>query len=134
MKGDGYLHFKQAVLTTHLNKVDTGDINNAANFARDLTKHIKKAMETKLIESLNTKLDGTNMKRPVGIVADKITPNKRTGHIIGLVVPVPENHLSESFIVPVLLETPPVKDHTALGLTQQILHVVNEAGVNDHRV
>ena len=46
---------------------------------------------------------------------------------------MPENHQSEPFLVPFLLETPPVKDHTALGLTQQILHVVNEAGVNDHQ-
>ena len=70
----------------------------------------------------------------MGIVADKITPNKRTGHIIGLIVPVPENPLSGSFLVPVLLETPPVKDHTAEGLAQQVLDVVHAAGVEDHQV
>ena len=93
--------------------MDTGDINNGVTFGRDLTKHIKKAMQSKLSENLSLPVDGTREKRPVGIVADKITPNKRTGHIIGLIVPVPENPLSGSFLVPVLLETPPVKDHTA---------------------
>ena len=133
-QGDSYLNFEQAILTAHLNKVDTGDINNTANFGRDLTKHIKKAMEAKLVENLSNKLQGTGDKRPVGIVADKITPNKRTGHIIGLIVPVPENPLSESFLVPVLLETPPVKDHTAEGLAKQVKEVVNAAGVDDDQI
>ena len=77
-------------------------------------------MESKLIDNLSIQLDSTMMKRPVGVVADKITPNKRTGHIIGLIVPVPENKLSQSFLVPVLLETPPVKDHTTEGLAVQV--------------
>ena len=133
MQGDSYLNFEKAILTANLNKVDTGDINNTANFGRELTKHIKKAMERKLIENLSFTLDATNDRRPVGIVADKITPNKRTGHIIGLIVPVPENPLSEAFLVPVLLETPPVKDH-AEGLAQQVKSVVNAAGVDDQQI
>ena len=133
-QGDSYLNFDQAVLTAHLNKVDTGDINNGVTFGRDLTKHIKKAMQSKLAKNLSLPVDGTREKRPVGIVADKITPNKRTGHIIGLIVPVPENPLSGSFLVPVLLETPTVKDHTAEGLAQQVLDVVHAAGVEDHQV
>ena len=91
-------------------------------------------MQSKLAKNLSLSVDGTKEKRPVGIVADKITPNKRTGHIIGLIVPVPENPLSGSFLVPVLLETPPVKDHTAEGLAQQVLDVVHAAGVEDHQV
>ena len=133
-QGDSYRNFEQAVLTAHLNKVDTGDINNSVNFGRDLTKHIKKAMQSKLAENLSLPVDGTKEKRPVGIVAGKITPNKRTGHIIGLIVPAPENPLSGGFLIPVLLETPPVKDHTAEGLAQQVLDVVHAAGVEDHQV
>ena len=60
-------------------------------------------MEAKLVDNLSNKLQGTGDKRPVGIVAVKITPNKRTGHNIGLIVPVPENPLYESFLVPVHL-------------------------------
>ena len=130
-QGDSYLNFKNSLLTAHLNKVDIGDINNSFHFARDITKHIKKAMESKFADSLSVVLEGTNEKRPVGIVADKITPNKRTGHIIGLIVPTPENPMTESFLVPVLLATPPVKDHTALGLAEQVKGVVTGAGVVD---
>ena len=104
-KGDSYLDFEKDVITAHLNKTDVGDINHSFHFAIDLTKHILLAMQKKFEENVNTILDGTNMKRPIGIVADKITPNKRTGHIIGLIVPTPENPMSESFLVPILLET-----------------------------
>ena len=91
-------------------------------------------MESKFADSLSVVLEGKNEKRPVGIVADKITPNKRTGHIISLIVPTPENPMTESFLVHVLLATPPVKDHTALGLAEQVKGVVTGAGVVDGQV
>ena len=80
--------------------------------------------------NVSSVLESTNEKRPIGIVADKITPNKRTGHIIGLIVPTPENQMSESFLVPILLVTPPVKDHTA----KQVKVAVNESGVKDSQI
>ena len=42
--------------------------------------------------------------------------------------------MTESFLVPVLLGTPPVKDHTALGLAEQVKCVVTGAGVVDGQV
>ena len=91
-------------------------------------------MQSKFKGKISLVLKSTNEKRPVGVVADKITPNKRTGHIIGLIVPTPENPMTESFLVPVFLETPPVQDHTAVGLATQVKKVVNEAGVEDNRI
>ena len=46
----------------------------------------------------------------LGLIADKITPSKRTGHIMGLIVPVPENPMSESFPTPLIFGSPVVKD------------------------
>ena len=36
--------------------------------------------------------------------------------------------------MPVFLETPPVQDHTAVGLATQVKKVVNEAGVEDNQI
>ena len=77
------------------------------------------------------KLEGTGQIRQIGVVSDKITPNKRTGHIIAAIVPVPGNPLSGNFLCPVLLVFPPIKDHKADGLACQMLDVLHQAGIDD---
>ena len=76
------------------------------------------------------KLEGTGQIRQIGVVSDKITPNKRTGHIIAAIVPVPENPLSG----PVFLVFPPIKDHKADGLACQMLDVLHQAGIDDKQL
>ena len=79
LHGSSYLNFEEDVLTHNLNGVDTGDINNCRNFARDLTGNIVSVLKERISQNISTPLEATNKKRPVGLVADKITPNKRTG-------------------------------------------------------
>ena len=95
---NSYLNFEDDVLTAHLNGNDTGDINNSCDFARDLTKCIVSVLKENIAEHISKPLDATQKKRPVGLVCDKITPNKRTGHIAALILPQPENPLSEPFL------------------------------------
>ena len=68
------------------------------------------------------------------MVADKITPNKRTGHTTALILPIPENPLCQPFLNPVMLELPPVADHTAEGLSDQLLGLMRDAGVVDSQL
>ena len=96
--GNSYLSFEDSVLTASMNGTDTGDINNSRQFAKDLTVNIKEVMDEKLKDAFSAILPATDKKRQVGVVSDKITPNKRTGHIMGVIVPVPENPLSASFL------------------------------------
>ena len=131
LHGASYLNFEEDVVTAHMNGTDTGDINNGSDFARDLTGDIVSVMKNKIKQSLESTLPSTNKKRPVGLVADKITPNKRTGHISALVVPVPENPLSQPLLNPLMMELPPVIDHTAEGLSDQMLELLHNAGVED---
>ena len=58
---------------------------------RLLTAHIDTIMKNKIAQNISNTLRSTGKKCPVGLIADKITPNKRTGHIIGIIVPVPDN-------------------------------------------
>ena len=134
MHGSSYLNFEEDVLTAHLTGADTGDINNGCDFARDLTENIVGVMKKKLAHEISKPLDATKKKRPVGFVADKITPNKRTGHIAALILPVPENPLPQPFLNPVMLDLPPVADHTAEGLSDQMLELMRGAGVADSQL
>ena len=129
-----YLNFEDDVLTAHLNGADTGDINNSREFAKDLTACIVSVMKEQLAQHISKPLDATGMKRPVGMVSDKITPNKRTGHITALILPVPENPLTQSLLTPVMLELPAVIDHTAEGLSSQMLDLFHDAGVEDSQL
>ena len=131
---NSYLNFEDDVLTAHLNGNDTGDINNSCDFARDLTKCIVSVLKENIAEHISKPLDATQKKRPVGLVCDKITPNKRTGHIAALILPQPENPLSEPFLIPIMLEVPPVIDHTADGLSSQLLYLIHDAGVEDSQL
>ena len=47
---------------------------------------------------------------------------------------MPENPLSEHFLCPILLDVPPVKDHTADGLAGQMLDVLQQAVVSDKQL
>ena len=124
--GNSYLSFEDSVVTANLNGTDTGDINNSRQFAKDLTVSIKKVMDEKLRDAISVKLKSTGQKRQIGVISDKITPNKRTGHIMGAIVPVPENPLSESFLCPIHLNVPHVTDHTAEGLAEQMPEQIEE--------
>ena len=129
-----YRNFEEDVLTANLNGTDTGDINNGRHFAKALTECIVSVMKEQIAQNISQPLDATGLKRPVGMVCDKITPNKRTGHITALILPVPENPLSQSFLVPVMLELPPVLDHTADGLASQMLTLFHNAGAEDSQL
>ena len=91
-------------------------------------------MQEKLSENISKVLPNTGKMWPVGLVSDKITPNKRTGHITALIVPVPENYLAEAFLNPVMLELPPVVDHTSEGFSDQMLALMRDAGCHDSQL
>ena len=109
-------------------------MNHSRIFARALTKDIAATMDVDLKQALSRKLDCTNQRPPVGMVMDKMTPNKRTGEIHAIIIPVPSNPLSEVMLAPVMLEVPPVTHHDADGLAAMAKKVLNGAGVKDSQL
>ena len=87
-------------------------------------------MKADLKEALQTKLE----ERPVGLIFDKMTPAKETGQIHAIIIPVPENPLSQSLLVPVCLEVPPVQEHSVAALAKLSKSVLNNAGVEDEQL
>ena len=114
-----------------MNGVDLGDINHSRKFAKELDQAIYETMKTDIKEKVERELDATNIKRPFGLIFDKMTPNKTTGQITGVIIPVPENPLSESFLFPIMLALPTVKDHSAEGLAVSVKKVFNSFGFSD---
>ena len=114
-----------------MNGTDTGDINNSRFFAKDLDTAIYEQMKEDMKNKLGASLEATGHKRPVGMVMDKMTPSKRTGQIHALIVPVPENSLSQPLLVPLCLEVPAVTELDAVGLARLSKDVLNNAGAED---
>ena len=123
--------FEENVLTAKLNGVDVGDINNSRIFAKDIDTALFETMKDDLKEALTTKLEATNEKRPLGLIFDKMTPAKETGQIHAVVIPVPENPLSQPLLVPICLDVPTVTDHSISGLAKLSKSVLNNVGAED---
>ena len=83
---------------------------------------------------MQTRLDSTQQRRPVGLLMDKMTPNKQNGQIHAVVIPVPENPLSQDLIKPMMLDVPTVPNLTAAGLAQSAKEVFNDAGLKDDQL
>jgi hypothetical protein len=134
MQGNSYNSFESDILTAKLNKCEVGDVNHSRMFARALTKDIAAIKDIDLKQALSRKLDCTNQRPPVGMVMDTMTPNKRTGQIHAIIVPVPSNPLSDVMLASVMLEVPPVTHHDAAGLGAMAKKVLIGAGVRDSQL
>ena len=125
------IDFETDILKGKMNGEDLGDINHSRRFAKDLDDAIYETMKADIKHNVNKKLSATNQKRPFGLVFDKMTPNKTTGQIHGVIVPVPENPLTQDFLVPLMLDIPTVKDHSAAGLAVSAKEIFNSFGFSD---
>ena len=110
------------------------DINHSRIYAKYLDKAIYKTMKYDIQDNMNCLLDATQSKRPAGLVMDKMTPNKRTGQIHALIIPIPENPLTKDLLVPLMLEVPPVHNHSAQGLAESAKEIFNDAGLSDNQL
>ena len=129
-----YLDFEKDLLLAQLNGTDIGDINHSADFARELTTDIFKIIKNKIIRNIEVPLDSTKQLRPVALIAVKITPTKRTGRIMGLVVATPENQFTKHFITSIMLGSEVVKAHDATGLARSMLEQLRTFGAVDHQL
>ena len=65
---------------------------------------------------------------------DKMTPSKRTGQVHAIIIPVPENPLSQPLLVPLMLDVPVVKEYDAEGLSKMAKKILNDAGAEDQQL
>ena len=128
------LAFEDDLVTAQINGTDIGNVNHSRKFAKDLDVAIYSVVKEDIIKGITTPLQATNQKRPLGLAFDKMTPNRRTGQIHALLVPCPENNLDQSFIVPLCLDLPAVKQHDAKSLALTAKQVYNDFGCEDNQL
>ena len=122
------------MLRGKLNGTDMGDTNHGRQYPKKLDGAIYEEMKYNMTENMNTKLDATQQKRPAGLLMDKMTPSRRTGQMHAVVIPVPENPLTQDLLKAMMLEVPPVPDLTAVGLAHTAFKVFKNAGFCDEQL
>ena len=75
---------------------------------------ISNVMKDDMSRNMSTKLQAR--WRPAGLMMEKMTPNKSTGQMHAVVIPVPKNPLSQDFLKPMMLKVPPMPNLSAMGL------------------
>ena len=133
-QGKSRLCFEKDMLRAKLNNCDVGDTNHSDDFARKLDVSIYNVIKDGMKRNMESKLDSTKQRRPVGLLMDKMTPNKQTGQLHAVVIPVPENPLSQDFLKPMMLDVPSVPNLTAAGLAESAKEVFNDAGLRDEQL
>ena len=91
------LCFEKDMLRAKLNGCHVGDTNHSHAFAKKIDDSTYNVIKDDMRKNMNKKLDSTQQKRPAGLMMDKMTPNKQTGQMHAVVIPVPENPLSQDF-------------------------------------
>ena len=122
------------MLTAKLNGTDVGNLNHSEKFAKSLDQAIYETMKDDLKCALESILPSTNHKRPLGMVMDKMTPSKSTGQIHAIILPVPENSLSQPLLVPLMLDVPTVTEYDVSGLAKMAKKILNDAGAEDNQL
>ena len=133
-QGKSRLCFEKDMLRAKLNNCDVGDTNHSDDFARKLDVSIYNVIKDGMKRNMESKLDSTKQRRPVGLLMDKKTPNKQTRQMHAVVIPVPENPLSQDFLKPMMLDVPSVPNLTAAGLAESAKEVFNDAGLRDEQL
>ena len=96
------LCFEKDMLRSKLNGADVGNTNHSREFAKKIDENVYEIMKKDMGKNINIKLDATDKKRPAGLMVDKMTPNRRTGQMHAVAIPVPENPLSQDFLKPMI--------------------------------
>ena len=126
--------FEENILTAKLNGVDVGDINHSRIFAKEIDFCLFDTMKEDLKTAIKTELEATGMKRPIGLTFDKMTPAKETGQVHAIIVPVPENQMSQPLLVPVFLDLPPVQQHDIASLAKLSKSVMTRFAIEDKQI
>lgn len=107
-------------------KANTGDLNHGKDFCRSFCHSVYKCLHRKMEEHLKTPLGSTGRPTPICVVADKYTPHRVTGQIIGLVAFVNGKVTDMQFDYPI------VRSHGGVDLAQAIHGSLTAVFTNDH--
>lgn len=83
-KGGSYCEYEEEVSVLVADKVDVGNTNHSRTFASDFEKNVYDVLLQRTKDVLNKPLLATGKPTPLTIIADKVTPNRRTLQVVGI--------------------------------------------------
>lgn len=83
VKSDSYLIYENNVAILAASGVDVGNLNHSEKFVSEFGKSVHTELMNQMQTFLNTPLPATGRPAPISVIADKITPNRRTMQIVG---------------------------------------------------
>ena len=101
------------------NMEEVGNINHGQDFATDVVEAMGVQVKIELTKYFNTVLPQTGEMPPISFASDKMTMNRKTGHIAGAITPDLGAPLSEPFLKPNFLGMPVTRHHDGIGLAKQ---------------
>ena len=117
-----YRDFETILTEFYYSGAEIGLKNHSKEFARNFLPHIHGILNKEICNFIVAN------ELPIGIVADKMTSNRRSRHIIGLRIPIFDiNH--ESIYHSIYLEHNAVTDFTGDGLVCSILNTLEKFGL-----
>lgn len=122
-KNLSYESYEDLVCIMHNSGCDIGTKNHSKEFPRLYLPHVHSV----LLKEIATFITSADL--PVGIVADKITVNHRSRHIVGLRIPIFDVNARNLFHS-IYLEHNFVNDFSGKGLSSSILNTLDKFGLD----
>lgn len=83
-KGGSYTDYEEQVCVMEADKIDVGNLNHSRKFVADLEKDVYTVLLARTKEVLNMNLFASGRPTPLSVIADKVTPNRRTLEVVGV--------------------------------------------------
>ena len=123
---NSYTKYEHDVATAASNGEEIGNINHGKDFAKEVVEAMGIEIQIELTKFFHKTLPYTGEKPPVSFASDKMTMERKTGHITGVITPDVDAPLSESLLKPVFLAMPVTRHHDGPGLAKQMLDIMEQ--------
>ena len=111
--------------------VNVGNLNHSRKFASSMRPSFTAAVDSRIKKYLQKPLPATGTVPPVGIIADKVTTKRRTGHMYGAVMFTPN---MPNLLTPVSLGMVAVKGHTGECIANDVRDICNQYNLRNHQI
>ena len=111
--------------------VNVGNMNHSRQFPSKMRASFATAIDTRIKHYIASPLPATGTVPPVGIIADKVTTRRRTGHMYGGILFTPN---MPNLLTPVSLGMVAVKGHDGESIANDVKDVCNQYSLQSDQI
>lgn len=98
---------------------DIGELNHSNNFCSSFTKTVYTILRARMAALFRENVPGTGRPPPFAVVANKMTPNKRTSQIVGVIA------FLDGRILALNVSFHPTTTHTCIGVASAVYSAIS---------